>query len=148
MFTILFAVLIFIVAVIGLIFYPALETELTIIKCSMFNALDVTINGDVNSNWGGFSQVSSQSSNVSSLLAGASASITFTFGGTDTLTTHLAAFRQQNSNIYQNNYLSTVKSPNHTLSLPLTPLFISNGLGPSSNSNTTTGDIENGIKVT
>ncbi len=107
----------------------------------MFNALDVAINGDINSNWGGFSQVSSQSSNVSYLLADASASLTSTFGGTDTLTTNLAAFRKQNSNIYQNNYLSTIKSPNHTLSLPLTPLFISSGLGPSSNSNTMTGDI-------
>lgn len=135
-------------AVIGLIFYPALEEELTVIKCGMFNALDVTINGDVNNNWGGFSQVLLQSSNVSSLLADASASLTATFSGTNTLTQSLAAFRQQNSNIYLNNNLSTVQSPSHTPLTPFTPLFIINGLGPSSNSNTMTGDIENGIKVT
>lgn len=144
----MFAVCIFIVAVIGLIFYPTLEEELTVIKCGMFNALDVTINGDINNNWGGFSQVLSQSSNVSSLLADASTSLTATFSGTNTLTQDLAAFRQQNSNIYWNNIFSTVQSPSSTPSPPFTPLFITTGLGPSSNSNTMTGDIENGIKVT
>jgi hypothetical protein len=136
------------VAVIGLIFYPSLEEELTVIKCGMFSALDITINGDINNNWGGFSQVLSQSSNVSVLLADASASLTATFGGTNTLNKNLAAFRQQNSYIFLNNNFSTVQSPSHTPLPPFTPLFITNGLGPSSNSNTMTGDIENGIKVT
>jgi hypothetical protein len=114
----------------------------------LFNALDVAINGDVNNNWGGFSQITSQSSNVSTLLASSGGSISAVFNTTNTLPASLAAFRQQNINIFNNNYQSTVLSPNHASTSTITPLFIINDLGPYTNNITMTGDIETGVKVT
>jgi hypothetical protein len=123
----------------------------------MFYSLDVATNGDVNKNWGGFSQLATQISNVSALLTNAGSSIASNFIST-TLTTSLAALRQQNINIYINNQQSTVYSSNHATTnaailanapLPtITPLFISSGLGPTTLNNTMTADIESGIKVT
>jgi hypothetical protein len=103
--------------------------------------LDVALNGDANNFWGGFSQISAQSSNISSLLTSAQTSLTATFGGSNTLPSSLADLRQKNANIYTNNHMSKVRSPNHVPSPDITPLFINGSLGPSSNSNTMTGDI-------
>lgn len=110
--------------------------------------MDVTMNGDVNNNWGGFSQMASQSSNISALLSAAGSAVNVSIGSNNTLAVSLAAFRQQNINIYNNNYQSTVFSPNHISSPPITPYFISNDLGPYTVNTTMTGDIEGAIKLT
>jgi hypothetical protein len=139
------------VAILGFAYYPSLDEDAKMIKCSMYYSLDVAMNGDVNSNWGGFVQFATQMGNISSQLSTVGAAITASFGVSNNLTAGLASLRQQNINIYNNNKLSTVYSPNHATTntsiytntpLPtVTPLFITSGLGPYTNNMTMVGDI-------
>lgn len=125
---------------------------MSLAKCSLYYSLDVAINGDIDSNWGGFGQFSTQMSNITSQLSSTASAITASFGSTNSLNSALVALKQQNLNIYNSNYQSTVFSPNHTttntsiqtnIDLPtITPLFISNGLGPSTQNNTMVYDID------
>lgn len=114
----------------------------------MYYNIDVAINGDANNNWGGFVLLTSQVGNISSQIADLGTSITSNIGTTNTLVSGLAALRQKNMNLYNNNFQSTVFSPNHattstsiqtSTALPtITPLFINSGLGPYTTNNTMT----------
>ena len=70
----------------------------------------------------------------------------------------MEALKEQNVDLYKNNFQSTVLSPNPTTTatavsgntaLPtVVPLFISAGLGPNGTNNTMVTDIDSGIQVT
>lgn len=67
----------------------------------------------------------------------------------------MEALKEQNTDLYKNNFESTVYSPNPSSwtggsSTPPTvvPLFISAGLGPNGTANTMVTDIDSGIQVT
>lgn len=128
------------------------------VKCSLYYSLDIALNGDVSSNWGGFTQFSSQMSNITAQLTNAGTAITSTFGSSNSLSSKQQALRQQNINIYQSNYQSTVYSPNHlttnnsiqnNLALPtITPLFITSSLGPETANNTMAYDVDQAFNLT
>ena len=70
----------------------------------------------------------------------------------------MEALKEENENLYKNNFESTVLSPNPVTTqtaisggndLPtVVPLFISAGLGPNGTANTMVTDIDSGIQVT
>lgn len=81
-------------------------------KCSLYYSLDVALNGDTNSGWGGFLQISSQVGNLSSQLITASTAVNAQLSGSDWLLTDMETMRQANANLYKDNQDSTVYSPN------------------------------------
>ena len=58
-------------------------------KCSLYYSLDVALNGDSNSGWGGFLQISSQVGNLSSQLVTASTAVNAQLAGSDWLLTDM-----------------------------------------------------------
>lgn len=127
-------------------------------RCSLYYSLDIALNGDSNTGWGGFLQISSQVGNISSQLITASTAVNAQLSGSDWLLTDMETLRQTNANLFKNNQYSTVYSPNPTETasaissnspLPtVTPLFISDGLGPETKNATMTYFINEGLKVT
>lgn len=62
-------------------------------KCSIYHSLDIALNGDLTSKWGGFSQLSNQIGNISSLVLTASTEINTYLANSDYLTTNLDNLR-------------------------------------------------------
>lgn len=124
----------------------------------MYYSMDIALNGDVSSNWGGFTQFSMQMSNITAQLNNAGTAIISTFGTSNSLAAKQQALRQQNINIYRSNNQSTVYSSNHittntsiqnSLALPtITPLFITNSLGPYAMNNTMAYDVDQALNLT
>lgn len=158
LFSVLFAGGICLTALIGFVFFPDLENYITMTKCSMYYALDVAINGDQTNSWGGFGQLHTQIGNVTSLLADASNYINGNLTGNDWLLTGMTNLQQMNLDLYKNNNMSTVYSPNPVTTanattnnnpLPtIVPLFIQSGLGPNGTNGTMVYDIDKGLQVT
>lgn len=71
-FTIVFATAVFVVTIVMFTSFPLLKKQMELAKCSLFNTLDITKNGDQAKNWGGFAQLKNQVGNISSLLTTAS----------------------------------------------------------------------------
>jgi hypothetical protein len=120
--------------------------------------LDVAINGDQTNGWGGFTQLSNQIGNVSTLLTTASTAASTNLANNGWLITGMNGLKEQNIQIYKNNNQSTVYTPymiqtkadisgNNPLHT-IIPLFISQGLGPNGTNNTMVSDIDSGIRVT
>ena len=70
------------------------------------------MNGDLTNGWGGFSQLTDQIGNISSQLNTANTAINSDLSNKDWLSTDFNSLKQQNINLYTNNYQSTVYSPN------------------------------------
>lgn len=142
----------------GFVFFPSLKTYITYTKCGLYTSLDVAINGDQANGWGGFSQLTSQIGNLSTLLSTASTAATANLSNNGWLVSSMAALQEQNINLYKDNYQSTVYSPNPADTqtavsgnqpLPvITPRFIASGLGPNGTANTMVTDIDSGLQVT
>jgi len=64
-----------ITTIIGFVYFPKLEEHIKMTKCSIYYTLDIALNGDLTNKWGGFTQLSNQISNVSSLVSTASTEI-------------------------------------------------------------------------
>ena len=138
----LFAFVILVTTILGFVFFPKLEEQIKMTKCSLYYTMDVALNGDLANNWGGFTQLSNQISNISSLVATAGTEINTYLANSEFLLTDLDSLRQQNIKLYTNNQGSTVANPNPTTSTPrVTPLFIASGLGPYLTNNTMTSDL-------
>jgi hypothetical protein len=65
-----------------------------------------------------------QVGNISALLSDAGAAATSSFGPSNDIYTNFASLRQQNNNIYENNHLSEVSSPD--------PVAVSNAISTNS----------------
>jgi len=133
-------------------------------KCSLYNGLDITLNGDFNKNWGGFSTLKNQVGNISSLLTTASGEVNTYFKGADGLSNDnwlvddMTAMLQANLNVYNNNRDAQVITPNRDTTdaaiagsnpLPLVDsVFIQTGLGPNGTANTMVNDIDIGLRTT
>jgi hypothetical protein len=157
-FAMLFAGGICLTTIIGFVYFPSLKEYIVNTKCGLYTSLDVTVNGDQANGWGGFTQLSNQIGNVSTLLSTASTAASTNLANNGWLITGMDGLKEQNIKIYKNNYLSTVITPNmaqtktdisgnntlHTI----VPLFISQGLGPNGTNNTMVTDIDSGIRVT
>jgi hypothetical protein len=157
-FAILFAAGIAITAIMGFVFYPALEKDLRMTKCALYYSVDVAVNGDQANHWGGFAQLANQIGNISTQLGTASTAASANLSNSAWLVDDLTVLEQANINLYTNNNESTVYSPNPSTTasaisastaLPtVTPLFISSGLGPYTANHTMTYDISSGIQST
>jgi hypothetical protein len=75
-FAIIFAAGVAITTIVGFVFFPNLKTYITYTKCGLYTSLDVAINGDQTNGWGGFTQLTSQIGNISTLLSTASTAAT------------------------------------------------------------------------
>lgn len=155
--TLLFAFSIAVASMVGLAEQPELEQQSSRVKCHLFYSLDVALNGEVAKGWGGLAQMGLQVGNISALLTASGAAAASSFGSSNSIQADFASLREQNNNIYENNRLSTVSSPNpaavaiavstNSLTPKIVPSFILASLGPSSNGSTMTGDIELGLQV-
>jgi hypothetical protein len=61
--------------------FSLLQQDLKMVKCGLNYGLDIAVNGDQSSNWGGFGQIQNQISNVTSLLISAAAAVNSTLVG-------------------------------------------------------------------
>jgi hypothetical protein len=157
-FGLLFALGIAITTIVGFVVFPTLSSDIESTKCGLYLTLDVAKNGDQANGWGGFTQISSQIGNVSTQLATASTAVSMDLAGNTWLYTSMQALKEQNLNLYKDNYQSTVLTPNPTdtqtaisgsTPIPMvTPLFISAGLGPNGSASSMVTDIDSGIQVT
>ncbi len=125
-------------------------------KCSLYNMLDVTTNGEQAKHWGGFSQLKDQVGNISSLLTTASSEVNKNFKGfnglsnDDWIINDMEQMKKANLDVYKNNKDSKVTTPNPTTT-DATPVgsalpvidsqFVKTGLGPSTTANTMTNEI-------
>jgi hypothetical protein len=115
-------------------------------KCSLYNALDITKNGDQLKNWGGFKQLKNQVGNISTLLTTASLQVNKYFRGSDGLSDDdwlvedMNKMKKANLDLYRNNKDSSVTTPNPDTTdstqvgdpLPrVNSYFITTGLGPA-----------------
>lgn len=146
----IFALAITITAVVGFAFFPALQKDIKMTKCALYYSIDVAVNGDLDKGWGGFTQLASQIGNISSQLSTASTAASANISNSDWLMSDFTALKQANINLYTNNNLSTVYSPNPSTAsnspLPtVVPLFISSGLGPYTQNATMTYDIHQAL---
>jgi hypothetical protein len=71
-FTLIFAFIDFVLSIVIFTTIPVFATQMEYTSCSLYNGLDVTLNGDTAKNWGGFATLKNQVGNISSLLTTAS----------------------------------------------------------------------------
>ena len=157
-FAIIFALAILVTTIVAFTFFPALEEDITMTKCSMYHSLDIALNGDQNNNWGGFQQMQDQIGNISTLLSTASAAISSTLSGNEWLQDGMNTLKTMNLDLYNNNKDSTVVSPKASdvasaisgnAALPtVQPLFVQQGLGPNGTANTMVTDIDLNMQIT
>jgi hypothetical protein len=75
--------------------FPSLQTAISNTKCSIFYSLDVSINGDQSSSWGGFTNVQAKVYNISTLLGQAATKFN-TLPNSDWLITSMNNLKQMN----------------------------------------------------
>lgn len=73
---VLFVLGILITTIIVFSSFGSLRQDTNMTKCALYYCLDTALNGDQNNQWGGFSQVQTQLSNVTSLINSTAASAT------------------------------------------------------------------------
>ena len=114
----IFAVSIFVVSIVMFTAFPIFNEQAQYTKCSLFNMLDVTKNGDQTKNWGGFGQLKNQVGNISTLLTTASFQVNKNFRGADGLSNDdwliddMYKMKKANFDIYKNNKDSILATPN------------------------------------
>lgn len=66
-----------------------LTKDMKMVKCALFYSLDVALNGDSVSKWGGFGQIQSQVGNITALLNSTAIAINSTLVGNEWIKTGL-----------------------------------------------------------
>jgi hypothetical protein len=94
--------------------FTLLQQDLKMIKCGMSYGIDVAVNGDQSSGWGGFGQLQGQISNVTALLTSAAAAVNSTLTGGDWILSSLQTIQNMNLNLWNNNNQSVVLTPDPT----------------------------------
>jgi hypothetical protein len=157
-FTIVFATAIFVVTIVMFTYFPLLKKQMQLSKCSLFNTLDITKNGDQAKNWGGFAQLKNQVGNISSLLTTASNEVNSNFKGPngisndDWIIDDMFALKKANLDIYKNNNDSGVVTPNPQTTRDfvttqyVSSRFITTGMGPNGTSNRMVTDIDSWLR--
>ena len=64
----MFALIILAAGVVSFTAIPAMRNYINYTKCSMYSALDNSLNGDTDNGWGGFTELQFKIGNISSLL--------------------------------------------------------------------------------
>lgn len=126
---------------------PSLQESTANTKCGIYSILDVAMNGDGVA-WGGFSMIASKLDQISSALSSTQTSINTYFVDNTWLTNDSLEMQRQNNNLYNNYYNSTVINPDPDNASQVTPLFIAEGLGPSTTPSTMTFDLNTGLQTT
>lgn len=60
----LFSISILVTTIIGISSFSAIVTDMKMVKCGFYYSLDISINGDIDNKWAGFSQIQSKLTNV------------------------------------------------------------------------------------
>ena len=61
---VLFSVAVLVTTIVGFSAFSGLHEQAEMTRCSMYYTLDISLNGDPDGQWGGFSQVQTQLSDV------------------------------------------------------------------------------------
>ena len=64
----IFACIIFSLGIVSFTTIPSMKSYLSYTKCTIYNLIDIGINGDINKGWGGFLDLKYKIGNISSLL--------------------------------------------------------------------------------
>jgi hypothetical protein len=107
-FAIIFAAAITITAIVGFVFFPALQKTIKMTKCALYYSMDVALNGDLPNGWGGFTLLANQIGNISTQLGTASTAASMNISSSEWLLADLTALQQANINLYKDNNQSTV----------------------------------------
>lgn len=102
-FALFFGIGIAITAIVGFVYFPKFKQHIQNTKCGLYMALDVALNGDQTNAWGGFTQISDQIGNVSTLLSTASTAVSTNLSNNGWLVDDMAQLKEQNLNIYKDN---------------------------------------------
>ncbi len=151
-FTVFFASGVVIATIVVFSSFSLLRQDLKMLKCSLYYALDVATNGDQTSNWGGFGQVQSQVSSITSLLNSTATAVSTQLSGNNWITSEYINMQNLNLDIWNNYQNSTVFSPDPIstkaamqagTSLPtVVPNFVLHGLGPNGTTGAMVTDID------
>ena len=120
--------------------------------------MDISVNGDSGSGWGGFQSLLYNIGNISSLLDSANTQVSTYLTGDDWLVNNMVVMNNQNMEIYSRNKNAQYISPNPTttqanlaakMNYPtVDSVFIKTGLGPNGTFGTMVDDIDRGLRVT
>lgn len=148
-FTLVFAVGVFIVCMIAMSFVPEMRNHASMSSCAIYISIDTIINGD--GTWGGFVSLRDTVGNITNLLSAAVTQIQIYFPGDTWLIDSMQAMRTANLAIYNNFKSSQLITPNPDTTATAanagqsTPMidsrFIKTGLGPNGTANTMVSDI-------
>jgi hypothetical protein len=64
----IFACIIFSLGIVSFTTIPSMKSYLSYTKCTIYNLIDIGINGDINKGWGGFLDLKYKIGNITSLL--------------------------------------------------------------------------------
>lgn len=113
-FGVIFAVGTLIATIVVFSSFKNLKTDINMVECSLFYAVDISTNGDQSRNWGGFSQIQSQLSGITSLIDTTASTVNSSLSGNEWITTGFSTLESLNLALYENNKDSVVKTPNPT----------------------------------
>lgn len=135
-----------------------MKSYISYTKCSIYNLLDVSINGDTDNGWGGFLSLKYKIGNISSLLDSAATQVSTYISGDDWLVDNMVAMKNKNIAIHSVNQNAQYISPNPAttetnlaagLDYPvIDSVFIKTKLGPNGTFNTMVDDIDRGLRTT
>lgn len=154
----LLAGLIFSAGIVSFTTIPKMKANIEYTKCSIYNLLDVSMNGDLDKKWGGFLSLKFKIGNISSLLDSANTQVSTYISGDDWLLNNMLAMKNKNIEIYNRNKDAKYITPNPDTTKAsllagggypqVNSVFINTGLGPNGTINTMVDDIDRGLRIT
>lgn len=157
-FTVFFATGVVVATIVVFSSFSLLRQDLALFKCSLYYALDVATSGNQAANWGGFGQVQSQVSSITSLLNSTASAVSSQLAGNSWITSGYTDMQNMNLDLWNNYQSSRVLSPDPVgtqaamgagTSLPtVVPRFVLSGLGPNGTAGAMVTDIDSGLRNT
>ena len=93
---------------------PKMKDYIDYSRCSIYNMLDLTLNGDTNTGWGGMRDLKDKIGKISAALDPAKSKISTYFTNDEWLVNDMTVMKNLNLEIYNQNKDSQLISPNPT----------------------------------
>ena len=90
------ACIIFATGIVSFTAIPSMKNYISYTKCSIFNFLDVAVNGSSTGNWAGFNELKYKIGNISSLLDSANTQVGTYISGDTWLISNVVAMKNKN----------------------------------------------------
>lgn len=150
--------IIFATGIVSFTTIPKMRYNISYTKCAIFNLIDLTINGETGSGWGGMQSLLNNIGNISSLLDSANTQVGTYLTSDEWLVNDMVVMNNKNMDIYNRNKDAQYISPNPTETAnsmqngqgypKVDSVFIKTGLGPNGTFGTMVDDIDRGLRVT